>query len=103
MAQFIETNQGGKNLHFEGYVYTKIRDGANSLQFWRCQNHKAGCPARATSEGSSVVVRRDHDHQRRRRVKEKEKRIQTLFDRFNAGNISLEEYLGAIKHQTGFN
>ena len=41
--------------------------------------------------------------QRRRRVKEKEKRIQTLFDRFNAGNISLEEYLGAIKHQTGFN
>ena len=67
MAQFIETNQGGKNLHFEGYVYTKIRDGAN-----------------------------------RRRVKE-EKRMQTLFDRFNAGNISLEEYLGAIKHQTGFN
>ena len=37
---------------------------------------------------------------RRRRVKEKDKRIQTLFD---AGNISLEEYLGAIKHQTGFN
>ena len=27
MAQFIKTNQGGKNLHFEGYVYTKIRDG----------------------------------------------------------------------------
>ena len=41
MAQFIETNRGGKNLHFEGYVYTKIRDGANSLWFWRCQNHKA--------------------------------------------------------------
>ena len=40
--------------------------------------------------------------QRRRRVK-KEKRIQTLFDRFNAGNISLEEYLGAIKHQSRFN
>ena len=41
MAQFIETNRGGKNLHFEGYIYTKIRDGANSLRFWRCQNHKA--------------------------------------------------------------
>ena len=40
--------------------------------------------------------------QRRRRVKEKEKRIQALFDRFNAGNISLEEYLGAIKHQSKF-
>ena len=62
MAQFIETNRGGKNLHFEGYVYTKIRDGVNSLRLWRCQNHKAGCPARATSEGSSVVVRWDHDH-----------------------------------------
>ena len=31
----------------------------------------------------------------------KEKRIQTLFDRFNAGDISLNEYLGAIKHLTG--
>ncbi len=37
----------------------------------------------------------------RRRMKEKEKRIQTLFDRFNAGNITLNEYLGAIKHLTG--
>ena len=26
-----------------------------------------------------------------------------FFDRFNAENISLKEYLGAIKHQTGFN
>ena len=41
--------------------------------------------------------------QRRHRVKEKEKRIQTLIDRFNAGNISLNKFLGAIKHQTGFN
>ena len=30
----------------------------------------------------------------RRRMKEKEKRIQTLFDCFNAGDISLNEYLG---------
>ena len=38
---------------------------------------------------------------RRRRMKEKEKRIQTLFDRFNAGNATLNEYLEAIKHLTG--
>ena len=62
MATFISTNRGGKNLHFEGYIYTKIRDSQNNFQFWRCQNHKAGCPARATSEGSSVVVRKEHDH-----------------------------------------
>ena len=35
------------------------------------------------------------------RMKEKEKRIQTLFERFNGGGISLNEYLGAIKHLTG--
>ena len=39
----------------------------------------------------------------RRRCGEGEEDTQTLFDRFNAGNISLEEYLRAIKHQTGFN
>ena len=32
---------------------------------------------------------------RRCRMKEKEKRIHALFDRFNAGNITLNEYLGA--------
>ena len=55
MAQFFDTNRGGKTLHFEGYIYTKIRDGANGFQFWRYQNRKARCLARATSEGSSVV------------------------------------------------
>ena len=34
-------------------------------------------------------------------MKEKEKRIQTLFDQFNVGNITLNEYLGAIKYLTG--
>ena len=62
MAQFVDTNRGGKTLHFVGYIYTKIRDGANGFQFWRCQNHKAGCLARATSEGSSVVIRKGHNH-----------------------------------------
>ena len=62
MAQFVDTNRGGKTLHFEGHIYTKIRDGANGLQFWRCQNHKAGCLARVTSEGSNVIVRREHNH-----------------------------------------
>ena len=25
-AEFVETHQGGKALHFEGYAYSKIRD-----------------------------------------------------------------------------
>ena len=62
MAQFVDTNWGGKTLHFEGHIYTKLRDGVNGFQFWRCQNRKAGCLARATSEGSSVVVRKENNH-----------------------------------------
>ena len=49
----------GKKLYHEGYVYTKIESGR---QFWRCKSHKAGCPARATSERRSVVVRKEHNH-----------------------------------------
>ena len=26
MAEFVETHQGGKALHFEGYAYSMIRD-----------------------------------------------------------------------------
>ncbi len=37
----------------------------------------------------------------RRRMKEKEKRIQTLFDQFNTGGMTLNAYLSAIKHLTG--
>ena len=32
------------------------------ITFWRCQAHKSGYLARASSEGSSVIVRREHDH-----------------------------------------
>ena len=34
---------------------------------------------------------------RRRRVRERERRIQTLFQRFNGGTISTDEYLEAFK------
>ncbi len=27
MAEFVETRRGGKALHYEGYIYTKIREG----------------------------------------------------------------------------
>ena len=58
----MQTNRGGKALHFEGYIYHKIREGKEGNTFWRCQMHKSGCSARATSEGSSVVVRSEHSH-----------------------------------------
>jgi hypothetical protein len=34
-------------------------------------------------------------------MKEKAESIQTLFDRFNAGSLILNEYLAATKHLTG--
>ena len=34
------------------------------------------------------------------RMKEKEKRIQTLFDCFNTGGMTLNNYIAAIKHIT---
>ena len=49
-------------LHYDGYIYLKIRDGKEGSIFWRCQQHKEGCTARATSEGSSVAVRNIHNH-----------------------------------------
>ena len=38
---------------------------------------------------------------RRRRYEEKEKRLQALFERFNAGATTLDDYLEAVKYQTG--
>ena len=37
-----------KDVSFEGYIYTKVRDSANGFQFWRCQN--------------SVVVQKENNH-----------------------------------------
>ena len=39
---------------------------------------------------------------RRRKVRERERRLTTLFDRFNNGELSLDDFLEAVKHQTGF-
>ena len=38
---------------------------------------------------------------RRRKVRERERRIQLLFQRFNGGTISIDEYLESFKHHTG--
>lgn len=39
---------------------------------------------------------------RRRKVGERERRLTVLIDRFNNGNMSLDDFLEAVKHQTGF-
>ena len=50
MAEFVETQRGGKALHFEGYAYSKIRDGKERL---------------ASSTTVEVVLKEPlHDHKR---------------------------------------
>ena len=99
MAEFITTHRGGKALHYQGYIYTKIRDGKEGITFWRCQDHKSGCLARASSEGSSVIVTREHDQPPNNAMCTKERRrLTTLFDRFNNGEFSLDDFLEAVKH-----
>ena len=39
---------------------------------------------------------------RRRKVRDRGKRLQNIFDRFRTGSMTLDEYLEAIKHHTGF-
>ena len=36
-----------------------------------------------------------------RKVRERERKIQTLFQRFHGGTVSIDEYLEAFKHQSG--
>lgn len=60
------------------------------------QREEAVMKAKLANFRSGVTVR-----PRRRRMKEKEKRIQRLFDRFNGGTITLDDYMDAIKHLTG--
>ena len=31
MAEFVTTHRGGKVLHYQGYIYTKIRDGKEGI------------------------------------------------------------------------
>ena len=38
---------------------------------------------------------------RRRRLREKERRLQSLFQRFELGTISIDDYLETVKHLTG--
>ena len=62
MAEFVKTHRGGMALHYEGHKYFKIQEGRDGLLFWKCSLHKTGCMAKATSEGTSVIVRQEHNH-----------------------------------------
>ena len=80
MAQFVQTHHGGKALLYEGYKYSKIRDG-KECTFWRCERHKANAQQGATQPP------------RKKRYIQRDEKIQKLFERFQNGESSLAEYL----------
>ena len=89
MAEFVKTHRGGTALHFEGHKYLKIRESKSGMVFWRCSQHKSGCHARATSEGSSVVVRQDHSHPASQETLAVEKAVSHMRKRAREETISV--------------
>ena len=81
MAEFVQTNRGGKALHYMRVTCTIKSERARMKM--------------------SVYESGAKEPSRRRKVRERERRIQTLFQRFNGGNISIDEYLESFKHHTG--
>ncbi len=89
------------NNHVEGWhsrMSNIIRKPHPNVYSWVefMQREEAVSKAKIQSLRTGATAR-----PQRRRIKEREKRIHALFDRFNGGSISLDEYLEAIKHLTG--
>ena len=101
----MQTNRGGKYLHYEGYMYLKIREGKEGSIFWRCQLHKSGCNGRATSKGSSVVVRNEHNHPPAQATRRKEKAVANMRKRAREETTSInriyDETLQVISAESG--
>ena len=91
MAGFIQTSRGGKALHYEGYMYLKIREGKEGNIFWRCQLHKSGCSGRATSQDTSVVVRSEHNHPPALATLRKEKAVANMRKRAREETTSVNQ------------
>ena len=98
MAEFVQTNRGGKALHYEGYVYHKIREGKEGSTFWHCQLHKSGCSGRATSDGASVVVRNEHNHPPAHSTLRKEKAVANMRKRAREETTSINQINFTMKH-----
>ena len=87
---YFNQHQPRTNNHVEGWHsrMKKVISKPHPNIFVYIQREEAVTKAKIQSFRSGATAR-----PRRRRMKEKEKRIQTLFDRFNAG-VTLDEYTG---------
>ncbi|KAL7074726.1 hypothetical protein ACQ4LE_005821 [Meloidogyne hapla] len=64
MAAFIRSQRGAEKLIYEGFSYTKSKDGAQNKRHWRCDLwnlRKGKCPATAiTNSNNEVIVGINH-------------------------------------------
>ena len=100
---YFNQHQPRTNNHVEGWhsrmkkVICKPHPNIFAwIKYMYIQREEAVTTAKTQSFRFGATVR-----PQRCRMKEKEKRILTLFDCFNAGGITFNEYLAAIKHLTG--
>ena len=56
--------------------------------------------AHAPTTTLKVVHSGAKEPSRRRKIRERERRIETLFQRFNGGTVSIDEYLDSFKNHT---
>ena len=100
---YFNQHQSRTNNHVEGWHSRMKKSSASHTQTSLhgltiyIQREEAVTKAKIQSFRSGATAR-----QWRHCMKEKEKKIQTLFERFNTGGMSLNEYLAAISHLTGF-
>ena len=56
--------------------------------------------AHASTTTLKVVHSGANEPPRRRKIRERKRRIETLFQRFNGGTVSIDEYLDSFKYHT---
>lgn len=82
LANFVQTNRGGRKLLIDGYSFTVNRKLNENLISWKCTKYKQfGCRARAVTrviEGTEFVKlsKPDHSHTADMKIGRDEKWIQ---------------------------
>lgn len=65
MATFVRSQRGAEKLIYEGYIYTKSKDGAQNKRHWRCDLwniNKGSCPATALTDSNNQVIIGTNQH-----------------------------------------
>ena len=64
MASFLKSKRNQEKLIYEGFIYTKCKNGEDGKRYWRCENWRSSkCGGTATTdENNSVTIGQQHNH-----------------------------------------